>query len=480
MRTRRSRARRLFGASCVALVALAAPGTGIATAQAPPETAETAPSEGVVRSGGDVLGTVSTQVISVVPSAGRLPLPVKLAASGAQIDAKVRRSQAAVADFGLLGTLGLVAVQGAPTLTRLGIPVSQFTSSLRIPPAAVADTRDSTHVEGRPVLPPVAVGPLTAGGGHQVADARSDGAGVGRAELGDARLDLGLVQVVLAGGASESYADPTRVKATTSLGEMRFESQGTVVGRLEGLVWRFEQLLGKAPTSSFSIGSGTFGALAQAVPLPGGSATVAETLTRTLAPFGVHITLPEARPTGLSPLRLAIVDPPLGEQFGRPAYETLLAKAVNDAQGAIVAGVPETGLALTVANVVLGILTGRGGTAIELGEITGGIGTRPLEEFTYGGLPEPPLPALPDLDAAPAMDVPPPASGPFAPAPASAPSDAPPSGAAAPPPAATAELAPVVARERFPAIVILGLGAGLALGLAALDRRRIASMGGRS
>jgi len=464
----RRRWRRGAGATAVAvLVAVAATPVGAQT-----EPAE--PPDDVLVSGGEVLGTVSTQVVTVVPLVGNIALPVKIAAAGAQADGQVRRASSHVADLGLLGTLGIVAITGAPTLTRLGVPVSQFTGALKLPAASLADSRSTTDAEDRPVFPEVPVGPVTVGGGHQEAHAADGATAVARTELGDLTVDLGVVTVELNGGVAETVADGTHIAATTTVGEMRFLTSGAEIGALRGLVWRFEQVLDQPPTASFAFGSGRFGALE--FPLAAqGAGDVAAALTAALAPLGVSLTLPVPRPDGgLSPLRLALEDSPAGAQFVRPLYSALLADAVNDAEAAIVAGVPETGLGLTVANVVLGALTGQGGVAVELGGITGSIGRRPVEEFAYGAFPAPPRPSLPSAIAA---SSPPPR--PPAPSTTAAPTPAPTAPPSPPPPPVLTRLASVVAGEAVPALLVVLGGLGAALAMAAIDRRRISAIVGQ-
>jgi hypothetical protein len=417
-----------------------------------------------------VLGTVSTQVISVVPLVGDVALPVKLGTAGSQADGEVRRASSQVADLGLLGTLGLLAITGSPTLTRLGIPVSQFVGAMKLPPATTADSRTTTAGEARPVVPAVPIGPATLGGGHQEASA-VDGKAISRTELGDATLDLGAVQVELNGGVAETVADATHVVATSTIGEMRFLAGTTEVGSMQGLVWRFEQGLDQPPKAAFELGGGRMGTFGLSVPAPAESADVAEALTQALAPLGIRLSMPQPSPGGgLTPMRIALDDATLAAQHVRPIYSQALADAVNDAQGAIVAGVPETGLALTVANVVLGAATGQGGAAVELGGVTGSMGRRPLEEYSYGGAPAPPpvdLPAAtPDVSEL-AMPIPPIA--------APAPSDRPAAVPASAQPVLSQLVSAVVGESLPAALVVLG-GLGATIALAVIDRRRIATI----
>lgn len=451
------------------LVSVAVPASPGGAQTEPPE-----PPGDVFVSGGEVLGTMSTQVVTVVPLVGDFALPMKIGVAGAQADGAVRRASSHVADLGLLGTLGVVGLTGSPTLKRLGIPTGDFARGFKLPAPSQADSRSTTDAEDRPALPEVPVGVATVGGGHQEAHAAEGERAVARTELGDVTLDLGLVTVELNGGVAETVADETHVAATTALGEMRFLSSGVELGALHGLVWRFEQELDQPPTASFALGSGRFGAFSIPVPAEGAD-EVAAAITDALAPLGVSLTLPAPRPDGgLRPLRLALEDSPLAGQLARPLYNALLADAVNEAEGSIVAGVPETGLAVTVANVVLSALTGQGGLAVELGGMTGRIQRRPLEEFAYGAFPAPVPPSLPPPSGAtfaPTSGPPPVAAAPDTPAPPTAPRPG--------SPPALSRLVSVVADEVFPALLIVLGGIGAALGMAAIDRRRIAAIVGQ-
>lgn len=414
---------------------------------------------------------MSTQLVSVIPIVGSLGLPVKFAASGSDSTGPSRTASAQAADLGLLGTLGILAVSGAPTLAKLGIPASQFTSAVKLPPASVADSRSTPVADDRPVFPAVPIGPVTVGGGHQHAEAPDGGTATARTELGDATIDLGLVKLRLGGGVTETSANPQLASATTSLGELGILVQGVQVATLRGLVWHYEQAYGQASSASFSVGSGSFGLTQVQTPDPAQLHQLINALNGVLAISGFTITLPEARPEGgLTPLRLALVDSPGGGQFVKPLYDLLLSHATNQAEGAIVGGVPETGLAVTVANVVFASLTGRGGVAVELGDITGSIGNLPDDQYTYAPLPASGGPS-PAPATAPAVGVSPRGG-------AAAPTNTPaaPTTAASPPrqTSTAARLLSVVADESFPAVVIILVGLGAAAALWAVDRRRIA------
>jgi len=482
------RRQRRFGAAVLVavLLAAAAPGAGAGAQSEKPDT---------LVSGGEILGTASAQVLTVVPLVGDVGLPLKFGVAGAQSDGKVRRANSHVADLGLLGSLGILAIVGAPTLNRLGIPVSDFASGFQLPGPTMADSRGTTDAEGRPVLPEVPIGPVVVGGGHQQAKATEGGTAFARTELEDTTIDLGMLKVEITGGIAETIADATHIEATVTFGELRVLTGTAPMATLRGLVWRSEQKLDQAPVASFTIGSGRFGRAEFPVPATGLD-TITEGLNRVLAPVGVSVTMPAPRPEGgLTPLRLALDDSPAGAALVRPVYSALLSDAVNQAEAAVVAGIPETGLGVTVANVVLSALTGQGGAAVELGGLSGSMGRRPLETFTYKSFAAPPRASLPaggsslgtvdDDDTEGSLTSPPPGtSAPRrpdpapAPAPAPEPAPEPPSTLASPaaPPPPRFRLASVVADEAFPALLLVLGGVGAALAMAALDRRRIADL----
>lgn len=481
---------RRFGAAVLVAVLLAAvaPGAGAGAQTDRSEASDT------LTSGGEILGTASAQVLTVVPLVGDVGLPLKFGVAGAQSDGKVRRASSHVADLGLLGSLATLAIVGAPTLNRLGIPVSEFASGIQLPGGSLADSRGATDVEARPVLPEVPLGPVAVGGGHQEAKATEGGTAFARTELEDTVIDLGVAKIELNGGIAETIADASHVEATTTFGELRVITGTATIATLKGLVWRLEHKLDQEPVASFTIGSGSFGRVTFPVPATGLDA-MAEALTRVLSPIGLSLTMPAPRPDGgLTPLRVALDDSPLGAALVRPVYSALLADAVNQTEAAIVGGVPETGLAVTVANVVLSALTGQGGAAVELGGLSGTMGRRPIETFTYASFAAPPRAALPagsfslgslGDDAGGSLPVSPPTSFTGAapkrpdPAPAPAPAPQPPSTLtrpAAAPSQPRFRLASVVADESFPALLVVLGGLGAALAMAALDRRRIADL----
>lgn len=424
----------------------------------------------VVEFGGEVAGSGNAQAVTVAPRAGRLALPVKLVTAGSRIEGEVTRASAAAMDLGLLGSLGALALTSTPTLDRLGLGFGDIARGFTFPPAAQADSRSTPVDERNPLLPPVEAGPLTFGGGNQRAEAIEAGEGRGRAEGGALELDLGAVRVVGSGLVAESMSSPTAAESVAALGELRFEAFGTV-SLLRGLEWRARQEMGKEPEASFRLGSADIGGRAYDTGSLDQVAAAFEALNESLAPSGLRLEPPVAsreKGAAVAPLRLAFDDSPAAAMFVGPVYERALADAVNELEAAVVGGVPETGLAVTVLNVVLAAATGRGGASVGLGGVDATIGRRPIERYTYAPVlgnqaPYEPPPSTSSYALPPPPARPPPEAEP-----------APGAGPLAPPPLAVAE--PAVAAEDVPAFLLIGAGALALTALAATDRRRIAGV----
>lgn len=454
---------------------LLALGAGAATAQQ-----EGTPD--VVVSGGGILAQVDSQVAAVVPLAGGTALPIKFGISGARLDAEVATASAGVVDFGLLGALGTLALVNSPTLKSVGVPTESF-ASFRLPGPVTADSRSQPEAEATPVFPKVPVGPVEARGGHERATAPAKGPARARTEMGALTVDLGFLKITAAGGVSETLAGPEEISATTSLGELRFDASGAAPV-LRGIEWRLVQRMGQPAQRTFSIGSAEIGPTRYAFDSPAETAAGLDALNQALVPTGLSVVAPAATDTGVGPLTIKLRDSALAAQFVGPVYSQVLAAGVNQLESTLVSGLPESGLAITVANVGLAALTGRGGLALELGGLAGGIGHRPLEEFRYAPSEQEPVSELPgtgvdvlgtgtaledaggSLTADPGTDVGPAADVGRAPTASSE--------NAAGGFDASVRAALAVAEEKVPAAVLLGGALAALATVAALDRRRLA------
>lgn len=368
-----------------ALVAGSGPfGAGAARAQEPVPSEDSSVEPGdVLVSGGDILASVEGQVLTVAPFAGGLALGVKMGTSGARLRGTTATATSSTMDLGLLGDLGLLAIATAPTLNRLGIDTSGAPAFVPLPRAVTADSRDNPTVDHRVLVDAVQLGPVTAGGGHETASAPEGGPAVSRTELGDLRIDLGIGELVLAGGVAETRASATEVSGHVSFGQMRFDVGIATAADLRGLEWSVHQVLGEPMSASFAVGSATLAGVRQASPGLEMLEAVTSAINSALVPVGMTIELPAATDEGVSPLRIMLKDSPMAFEYLNPVYSVALAGVINQAEEALVGGVPETGLAVTVANVLLAALTGRGGALVDIGGLTGSIMTTPIEQFSY-------------------------------------------------------------------------------------------------
>jgi hypothetical protein len=373
-------------------VALILATTAPAVAQDAPTTPRvtpTAPASDSIVSGGEPLAVVNGQILAVVPFAGGLGLPVKVGTSGSRIRGTTATATSGTLDLGLLGDLALLAVSTAPTLGRLGIDTSKAPAYIPLPRPVTADSRDVAEVDNRVTLDAVRLGPAVVGGGHETARAPEGGPASSRTELGDLRIALGVGDLLLAGGVAETEATATQVTGAIAFGEMSLRVAGAPLVTLRGLEWRIQHVLGAEPTGGFSLGGATVAGIPYASPgLEALQAAISQ-INALLVPSGTTLELPKLTATGLSPLSIVVKDAPSAFEYINPIYSLALASAINEIEAAVVGGVPETGLAVTVANVLLAALTGRGGARVDIGGLTTSVGVTPSETFSYGSGAEP-------------------------------------------------------------------------------------------
>jgi hypothetical protein len=243
---------------------------------------------------------------------------------------------------------------------------------------------------------------------------------------------------------------------------------------LRGLEWEVGHQLGTPATASFRLGSATIGGRRYDTGSTEQVAMAFDQLNQQLTSSGLALLPPVATATDtggrISPMRLSFKDSPGAAQVVGPLYEQVLAGPVNDLEAALNGAVPETGLAITVANVGLAAATGRGGAFLDLGGADASLVRRAAETYEYAPL----AGAQEPFDVGGTLEVPrPPAPALSAPPPASAPptSSLP---TALPPPGQ--RLVSSVLGEDVPAGLLLLGGMGALALLAAADRRRIAAV----
>jgi hypothetical protein len=308
-------------------------------------------------------------------------------------------------------------------------------------------------------------------GGHEHAAAADKGPAHSRTEMGVASVDLGLITITTSGGVSETSASTTEVRSAASIGELRIGASGASPV-LRGIEWRLVQRIGKPARASFSVGSAEIGPTRYAFDSPAQVAAGLAAVNKALKATGISVTLPVPGQSGVGPLTIKLKDAKAAATVVGPLYSRVLADAINQAESTIVAGLPESGLVVTVANVGLAAVTGRGGAAVELGGISGAIGYRPVELFDYGA-PEQQrsatdpavLDARADQRVVSAGDDA--SGGPY-------PVPLPPAGTTRHEPSDTAPILQVAVEKAPAAVVLLGALGALAV-VAALDRRRLAA-----
>jgi hypothetical protein len=480
-RTGSGRGRRSRWAARIAFAALVVcPVAAPTAAQDAPTTVGGTPAEqdpshqDSITSGGEPLTVVNGQLMAVVPFAGGLALPVKVGTSGARMRGETATATSATLDLGLLGELGLLAVANAPTLQRLGIDTSATPSYTPLPRPVTADSRDEQTVDHRVALDAARLGPVMVGGGHEVANAPEGGPATSRTELGDLTVDLGVARLLLAGGVAATEATAAGTGGSIAFGEIVFEVSGNPLVVLRGIEWRVTHGLGADPVGSFTVGSASIARVPFVAPGVDSLAAASAQINAVLAPAGMTLSLPMVTPDGVTPLRVEMRDSPLAFQYVNPVYSLALADAVNQAEEALVGGVPETGLAVTVANVVLAALTGRGGAAVDIGGLTTSAGLTPTETFTYAGR----TGGRPSALVQPVGVSPPSTGAPPGPRPAASPTPAPPTPSALPAPATGASMSAgrtiaAAVAEELPGALVLAFGAAGVSAAWLVDRRRI-------
>lgn len=404
-------------------------------------------------------------------------------------------------DAGLLGSLATLALANSPTLTRLGVDTAVF-RNFQLPGATVADSRSPGESEGTPVFPRLDLDVVEMRGGYQRASAFPKAEGTGRTEGGAFLLDLGPIEIHASGLVSESVTSQSIARSTTSIGELAITGF-SIPFLARGLEWTVSQEIDKPATAGFAIGSIEFGGRRFASPDIAQVVALFDQLNTAMAVTGFAIEPPKPIVSGsggrITPIRIGIRDSVAAAQVAGPVYEAVLADVVNQLEGAIVAGLPETGLGITVANVAIAAAVGRGGVGIELGGADARLIRTPVETYEYDplefdeGAQEFDASSL-DLGSTTgtsfdetALD----GSSAFvgsapedptvlAAAPQDQPSDAgeEPSGASEV--ALPASYGTVVANEKFPALVLIVAGIGAAMAFGVSDRRRIRDLLGVS
>ncbi len=351
--------------------------------------AQSSPPPGTLQSGGGIKAQVDSQVFGINIFAGNFALPIKLGTSGARVDGKTASAAAGALDLGLLGSLAGLALVNTPTLDKHGWTLDFIGPALKEMAASTADSRSGGGALKSRNTPEMVRGPLQFRGATETVSAPEGGPSTSRTTVRELRLDLGVVQLLVGGMDSSTYADPKEIKAVSHLNVLELKIAGVPVS-LKNLHWTFDQKLGEAPTSSFVVESGQIGPMHYDMSEPGymdaGIARINEMMDE--AEAGITLRAPTVdadRPGTLSSLRFELKDSKLlADTIGKIFFATI-SDTYFDWSEDQAAKIPELGLVFTVLNILIGAITGQGGVQIEVGGVGGTIAPRPIETFSYGG-----------------------------------------------------------------------------------------------
>ena len=380
-----------------ALVLLAAP---IPASSAPAQTA----------------GTVTTAkaiavVASYVPSMGNLRLAITTGASVAELRNQLAQSQAQFLDFGLIGnSLTAIPCENDDIAGQDPLGDDPSVKPSDLPQPVRVDNRggDASNQAAEAEAP----GSVVSGGLSQV---RATTVPAAEAVSTSSRVSLGAV-VVNGGRATAATEVVDGGAARLARASVELDLDIPNVLHLRGLRWEAIHRTGTSPEAGGTFSIGTAEVLGQAVPVEGvPTDQVIAALSDALAPLGMSFGHPEVQhftePSDfvrVTPLALRFVNSTLGPLFVSPILEATqqvrddLVNRLHDEQC-------RSANVVTVAEIVLGPVSGIGNTTLNLGGVEVTSGSAELgNPFGDGGLLAPPL-DLPPLDVAASVAAPAPA-----------------------------------------------------------------------
>jgi hypothetical protein len=303
-----------------------------------------------------------------IKSAG---LAVPAGVARATVAAAEGTATAMFVDYALIATL-LGAIDPA-NFVPVPLPVDfSFPSPLKASSSGTRDGERNARVPLAGTLPGIAGGPVRIASGHEEVHATPDPSGQALVTLGGITVE-GITRN--AGARSESSATTEAAVATVTY--QAIDIAGTV--RLEGLVWRAEQLRDGTATASFGVQRVAVGDQVLPAETDDQRAAAFSAANDALAPLGIRLDDP-ARAAGaegaqVGPLVIALTKSELRRATIGEAYAAL-SPALIQAFNAIQAQFPEAGYLLFGANIVLATLAGLGDFEVQLGGARASLGER--------------------------------------------------------------------------------------------------------
>lgn len=321
-------------------------------------------------------GQVTTRVLRVGPTAGRLSFAPSVGLASAQYTSTVGRAESKLFDFAALdSSLPKELVEAAPSVrvdsTDEGAAQGTTKSSAGLPP-------DS---------------PIRAGGTTQQARAGDDPYGEATFILGDFAPVPGVVE--MSGARAVSRSGVVDHATRESLGHVEIGrlalGGGAVV--LEGLAWDVHQRSGKQKEArgTFGVQGITIGGQHLAPPNADQLASAFTQVNGALKPLGIRVDVPVGGTDGgvatVTPLGIHLEASEPGRAVGAPLVGAIQPVRDPVASGLIAANAQLGGL-VTLADVTTGALTGKGGIDLQFGGgsayTEGERFANPFGEFTLG------------------------------------------------------------------------------------------------
>jgi hypothetical protein len=301
-------------------------------------------------------GRVTTRLIKVGPTAGRLSFAPSVGLASAEYNGTVGRAESKLVDFAAIES-------SAP---------KQLVDQA---PSVRVDTGDEGAEQGKstsfPGLP--ADAPIKAGGATQAARAGTEPSSDATFTLGDFQPIPGVLE--MSGGKATSHSAVVGDATREAIGHVEIGHLGLGGGQvsLDGLTWDVRQRTGKAKevTGTFGVKGITIAGTHLAPPsTPEQLAQVFTQLNGALKPLGIRLDPPTAGNQGgvasISPLGIHIEASVVGKTVGPPVLAGV--QPLRDPIQQQLTKVNEQAAALlTLADVAVGAVTGRGGLDLQLG-----------------------------------------------------------------------------------------------------------------
>lgn len=300
-------------------------------------------------------GQVTTRVVKVGPTAGRLSFAPSVGLATAQFTESVGRAESKLFDFAALDS---------------SIPkeIIEQTPSIRVDSSDEGAEKGQTRTSAG--LPDDS--PIKAGGTRQSVRATDQPLGESLFVLGDFSPVPGMVEMSGARATSRSGIVGGATRESVGHVEIGRLALGGGAVVLEGLSWDVRQRTGKAKEAvgTFGVEGITIGGQHLAPPRPDQLPAAFTQINTALKPLGLRLDAPVGGNQGgvatITPLGIHIEASTVGKAVGPPLLDAVQPVRDPIANG-IISASPDAGGLVTLGDVAAGALAGRGGLDLQLG-----------------------------------------------------------------------------------------------------------------